>query len=92
MTDQPTPDADRPDIPPEGVAGDVATPAATPVSITAETQAVYPPPRPPMTPQEQQAARQAQSKRNIILGLSLGAFILIVFLVSVLKMGANVAG
>ncbi|MBI1406305.1 MAG: hypothetical protein GC145_09290 [Caulobacter sp.] len=91
MTDQQKPDPAQPESPPaDALAGHVAAPSVTPVSITAETQAVYPPPRPPMTAQEQQAARQAQSKRNVMLGLSLVAFIVIVFLVTVLKMGGYV--
>jgi hypothetical protein len=48
------------------------------------------PPR-PMTPAEREAFLKARRNRNIFLGLSLVAFIIIVFLVTVLRMGGYVA-
>lgn len=55
-----------------------------------ETQAVYPPPRPPMTAEERAADMKARRNRNIVMGLGLLAFIVIVYLVTVLKMGGAV--
>jgi hypothetical protein len=45
----------------------------------------------PMTPAEREAFLKARRGRTILLGLSLVAFIVIVFLVTVLKMGASIA-
>lgn len=51
----------------------------------------FPEPRKPLTPAEEEAARAAQRKRNIAIALGLVGFIILVYLVTVLKMGGAVA-
>jgi hypothetical protein len=40
---------------------------------------------------EDDAARRAQKGRNIALGLGLAAFVILMFVVTVVRLGANVA-
>lgn len=54
-------------------------------------QPQFPPPQTPRTPAEQQAAKAAQRKRNIAIALGLVGFIILVYVVTVLKMGGAVA-
>ncbi len=54
-------------------------------------QPSFPPPQKPLTPAEVEAARVAQRKRNIAIALGLVGFIILVYLVTVLKMGGAVA-
>jgi len=54
-------------------------------------QPSFPEPRKPLTPAEQAAARAAQRKRNIAIALGLVGFIILVYVVTVLKMGGAVA-
>ena len=56
-----------------------------------ESQASFPAPQRPLTPAEQDAARAAQRKRNIAIALGLVGFIILVYLVTVLKMGGAIA-
>lgn len=51
----------------------------------------YPTPQKPLTPAEQEAARVARNKRNIAIALGLVGFIILVYVVTVLKMGGAVA-
>ncbi len=51
----------------------------------------FPEPPRPLTPAEQAAARAAQRKRNIAIALGLVGFIILVYVVTVLKMGGAVA-
>lgn len=54
-------------------------------------QPQFPEPRKPLTPAEQAAAKAAQRKRNIAIALGLVGFIILVYVVTVLKMGGAVA-
>ncbi|WGM37921.1 hypothetical protein [Caulobacter sp. NIBR1757] len=56
-----------------------------------EMPASVPAPQKPMTPAERDAARAAQRKRNIAIALGLVGFIILVYVVTVLKMGGAVA-
>ena len=59
---------------------------------TAEAQPGVTPLTPPAeVPVDRQAARRAQRNRNLVLAFSLLAFIVIVYLVTVLRMGGYVA-
>ncbi len=51
----------------------------------------FPAPQKPLTPAERDAARAAQRKRNIAIALGLVGFIILVYVVTVLKMGGAVA-
>lgn len=57
----------------------------------AKTEQSFPPPSAPLTPAEQAAARKARNQRNIAIALGLVAFIVLVYVVTVLKMGGAVA-
>ncbi|MDB5471768.1 MAG: hypothetical protein JWR84_3328 [Caulobacter sp.] len=54
-------------------------------------QPTFPEPRKPLTPAEQEAARVAQRKRNIAIAIGLVGFIILIYLVTVLKMGGAIA-
>ena len=54
-------------------------------------QPQFPPPQKPLTPAEREAARVARNKRNIAIALGLVGFIILVYVVTVLKMGGAVA-
>jgi hypothetical protein len=54
-------------------------------------QPQFPPPQKPLTPAEQAAAKAARNKRNIAIALGLVGFIILVYVVTVLKMGGAVA-
>lgn len=68
---------------------DLQTPSE-PQSGQAVQPAVQVPPAGP-APVDREAARRAQRNRNLMLALSLVAFIVIVYLVTVLRMGGHVA-
>ena len=54
-------------------------------------QQQFPAPQKPLTPAEREAAKAAQRKRNIAIALGLVGFIILVYVVTVLKMGGAVA-
>jgi hypothetical protein len=54
-------------------------------------QPQFPPPQKPLTPAELEAAKAARNKRNIAIALGLVGFIILVYVVTVLKMGGAVA-
>ena len=51
----------------------------------------FPAPQKPLSPAERDAARAAQRKRNIAIALGLVGFIILVYVVTVLKMGGAIA-
>ncbi|MBU2135417.1 MAG: hypothetical protein KKA45_04365 [Alphaproteobacteria bacterium] len=67
--------------------------AAPATAAPAESEPVMTtmPPPPVLTPDQRAAALKAQRKRNIAIGLGLVGFIVIVYLVTVLRMGGAIA-
>jgi hypothetical protein len=47
--------------------------------------------KPPTTPGLDEAARRERSRRNIANGLALAAFVVLVFIITIVKLGANVS-
>jgi hypothetical protein len=54
-------------------------------------QQQFPAPQKPLSPAEREAAKAAQRKRNIAIALGLVGFIILVYVVTVLKMGGAIA-
>ena len=54
-------------------------------------QPSFPEPQKPLTPVERDAALAAQRKRNIAIAVGLVGFIILVYVVTVLKMGGAIA-